>query len=167
MQTMQEMILFAARAALDAAMSESATTDAQVATDRANIQAIEAAIADVNARIAELDARIGDGTTHTALQKKFDDLVDTLTTVDANTDDLKKVQDALTTLYGASNKDKFSRKSTANNATDNEKNGITFNENRVTDNTTYSVVNKSRFCQSRLGEICISLRQTCILGKKR
>ena len=132
----EEHDLVAARAALDAAMSESATTDAQVATDRANIQAIEAAIADVNARIAELDARIGDGTTHTALQKKVDDLVDTLTTVDANTDDLKKVQDALTTLYGASNKDKFSRKSTANNATDNEKNGITFNENRVTDNTT-------------------------------
>ncbi len=140
----EEHDLVAARAALDAAMSESAKTDAQVATDRANIQAIEAAIADVNARIAELNARIGDVdaagndilANPVALQKKVNDLVDTLTTVDANTDDLKKVQDALTTLYGASNKDKFSRKSTANNATDNEKNGITFNENRVTDNTT-------------------------------
>ena len=83
-----------ARAALDRALSEKATSDANVAKDMAAIQALEAELAKVQARITTLESLIGSSAD--GLTKRVNDL----TTTVAN--DKSNLENKMKALYGDS-----------------------------------------------------------------
>ena len=107
-----------ARARLDSALSEKASSDATVAADQASLSALQTEIDRVTARINQLNGLIGDTSTAGSLAKRVDDLETSLADGGA---DKNAVEGALTTLYGASHKGDF------------DDDGINLVENRVTD----------------------------------
>ena len=88
-----------ARAALDKALSDKATSDANVAKDMAAIQALEAELAKVQARITTLEGLIGSNAD--GLTKRVNDLTTTVS------GDKTALENKMKVLYGNSNADKY------------------------------------------------------------